>query len=170
MATKTKAFLTAAVIFVGLGGLLIWQSLQIGKFRLIACDVGQGDALLLISPAGRQVLVDGGPNNKVLDCLSKNMPFWDRKIEVVINTHPQQDHLFGLVGVLEKYDVGLVVRTPVGHTTELYKTWQKTLESAKIKTHNVIPRKSFILNNFFKIFFGYVPGKIGTMTLNIPFG
>src|SRR3989344_3796568 len=146
MDRKSKFFVSVAVIFVGLGGLLIWQSLQIGKFRLIACDVGQGDALLMISPAGRQVLVDGGPNNKVLDCLSKNMPFWDRKIEVVINTHPQQDHLFGLVGVLEKYDVGLVVRTPVGHTTELYKTWQTKLESAKIKTHNVIAGESLIVD------------------------
>src|SRR3989344_6780868 len=146
MDRKTKAFLTAAVIFVGLGGLLIWQSLQIGKFRLIACDVGQGDALLMISPRGKQVLVDGGPNNKVLDCLSKNMPFWDRKIEVVVNTHPQQDHLFGLVGVLEKYDAGLVVKTPVEHTTGLYKTWQTTLETAKIKTHNPVKGELLIVD------------------------
>lgn len=146
MDNKTKVFLTAAAIFVGLGALLIWQSLQIGKFRLIACDVGQGDAQLIITPGGAQILVDGGPNNKVLDCLAKNMPFWDRKIEVVVNTHPQQDHLFGLIAVLEKYDVGLVVRTPVEHTTGLYKSWQTKLESARVKTHNSVKGESLIVD------------------------
>lgn len=146
MDTKSKAFLISALILIGLGVLLIWQSLQIGKFRLIACDVGQGDAQLIITPGGQQILVDGGPNNKVLGCLSRHMPFWDRKIEVIVNTHPQQDHLFGLVEVLGKYDVGLVVRTPVEHTTELYKSWQTKLESANVKTHNAIAGESLIVD------------------------
>lgn len=144
---RERIFLFGAVILTSLGVLLIWQSLSIGSFRLIACDVGQGDAQLLITPGGRQVLVDGGPNNKVLDCLSRHMPFWDRKIEVVVNTHPQQDHLFGLIGVLEKYDVGFVVKTPVEHSTELYKTWQSILESAKIKTHNAVKGEIIVVGS-----------------------
>ncbi len=146
---STKIFIYAALILVGLGALLIWQSQQIGKFRLIACNVGQGDALLLIAPRGQQIVVDGGPNNKVVDCLAQHMPFWDRKVEVVVNTHPQQDHLQGLTQVLKDYEVELVVRTPVGHTTELYKSWQMGLESAKIKTHNPVTGQTIVVGGLY---------------------
>lgn len=140
---KNKIFVFAALILVGLGSLLISQSLSIGKLRLIACDVGQGDAQLLITPEGQQMLIDGGPNNKVIDCLARNMPFWDRKVEVVVNTHPQQDHLQGLPQVLKDYEVGLVVRTPVENATKLYETWQSQLKSANVKTYS--PQKGDIL-------------------------
>src|SRR4030065_1433952 len=74
------------------------------KLHLIACDVGQGDAILVI--LGRnQILIDGGPNNKVLECLSKYMPFWDREIEMVVLTHPQKDHYGGLLEVFKRYRV-----------------------------------------------------------------
>lgn len=71
---------------------------------LIACDVGQGDAILIME-GSTQVLIDGGPNNKVLDCLSKHMPFWDREIELVISTHPDKDHFGGLLEVVRRYKV-----------------------------------------------------------------
>ena len=66
------------------------------NLKLIACDVGQGDAILAIY-GKTQILIDGGPNNKILDCLSRYMPFWDREIEIVILTHPQADHYTGLI-------------------------------------------------------------------------
>jgi competence protein ComEC len=102
-----------------------------GKIRVVFCDVGQGDATL-ISKGNTQILVDGGPyswdfeeyegvgeleeevrrmvfsrkESPVLDCLSSNMPFWDRKIEMVMATHPDLDHIGGLVSVLERFEVG----------------------------------------------------------------
>jgi len=80
------------------------------KVRVIFCDVGQGDAIL-ISKGGTQVLVDGGPygggakGSLVLDCLDENMAFWDRRIEAVIVTHPDLDHAGGLISVMERYKV-----------------------------------------------------------------
>jgi competence protein ComEC len=74
------------------------------NLHLIACDVGQGDAILA-TYGNIQILTDGGPNNKVLDCLAKHMPFWDRKIEAVILTHPEHDHYGGLVEVFRRYQV-----------------------------------------------------------------
>lgn len=138
MAFKQKFVLCTSLILLGLGSLLISQSLSIGRLRLIACDVGQGDAQLLITPEGQQMLIDGGPNNKVIDCLAHHMPFWDRKVEVVVNTHPQQDHLQGLPQVLKDYEVGLVVRTPVANATKLYETWQNQLKSANVKTYSPV--------------------------------
>jgi competence protein ComEC len=74
------------------------------RLHLIACDVGQGDAILAIY--GKiQILTDAGPNNKVLDCLGKYLPFWDREIEVVILTHPDKDHYGGLLEVFKRYKI-----------------------------------------------------------------
>ncbi|MDP3888829.1 MAG: MBL fold metallo-hydrolase [bacterium] len=74
------------------------------KLHLIFCDVGQGDAIL-ITYNQTQILVDGGPNQKILGCLSKHMPFWDKDLELIVSTHPEADHLTGLVSVLERYNV-----------------------------------------------------------------
>jgi len=87
--------------------LLIWAAVFTypeEDLHLIFCDVGQGDAILAIH-GETQVLIDGGPGNKVLSCLSDHMPFWDREIEMVISTHPDNDHLAGLIPVIERYSV-----------------------------------------------------------------
>ena len=72
------------------------------NLHIIACDVGQGDAIL-VTYKNIQILTDGGPDNKVLECLGKHIPFWDREIELVISTHPQKDHYFGLIEVFKRY-------------------------------------------------------------------
>ena len=78
------------------------------NYHLIACDVGQGDATLLIK-GSTQVLIDGGPSEKVLACLEEFLPFWDRKIELVVLSHPQKDHFGGLKSVTERYQIGTFV-------------------------------------------------------------
>lgn len=90
-----------------LGGIFVYQQAKFvdGKLHVVFCDVGQGDGIFIRTPKGVDILVDGGPDNKVLDCLSSHMPFWDRTIEVVILTHPHADHLIGLLSVMEKYTV-----------------------------------------------------------------
>lgn len=133
--TKNKIFVFAALILVGLGSLLISQSLQIGKFRFIACDVGQGDGMLLITPGGSQILIDGGPGSRILDCLSENMPFWDRKIEVALNTHAQQDHLAGIIEAAERYEIGTLITTNIGSSAKFYQRWQKEIADKKIKVY-----------------------------------
>jgi competence protein ComEC len=74
------------------------------NLRLISCNVGQGDATLVIY-GKTQILIDGGPDNKVLECLSEYIPFWDREIEMVILSHPQVDHFTGLIEVFGRYKV-----------------------------------------------------------------
>ncbi len=91
-------------------GLLVLAAVQWpdGRLRVVFCDVGQGDSILM-SKGSMQVLVDGGPGDKVLSCLGRQMPFWDRQIEVVVNTHGEEDHMGGLGEVLERYKVGKVI-------------------------------------------------------------
>lgn len=77
---------------------------QDDNLQIIACDVGQGDAIL-IQHENDQILIDGGPNRDVLDCLGEHMPYWDREIELIILTHPEKDHYGGLIDVFERYQV-----------------------------------------------------------------
>src|SRR3989338_1594807 len=135
MDQKTKIFLTLAVIFAGLGLLLIFSFQNLGKFRLIFCDVGQGDGMLLVSHSGKQIIVDGGPGTKIVDCLSANMPFWDRTVELVVATHAQKDHIEGLLEVLARYKVGMIAETKVNNGSELYRAWEKAVENEKTKVY-----------------------------------
>lgn len=95
------------------------RQLPDGELHLIFCDVGQGDASLIVK-GNFQMLIDTGPKNGgVIACLGKHLPFWDRTVEVVVGTHLQADH-FGEIGsILEHYRVGEIVLSsepPVGGT------------------------------------------------------
>lgn len=86
--------------------LLVAAQMPDGKTRIIACEVGQGDAIL-ITKNENQILIDGGPSGeKVLACLTKHMPFWDRTIELIVLTNTDSDHLNGLLSVVERYILG----------------------------------------------------------------
>jgi len=94
------------VLLFCLGGLLFlwWQQRPDNLLHLIFCDVGQGDAILIVYK-NKQLLLDGGPDNSVLQCLGEHLPFWDRRLEVVALTHPDTDHFTGLLEVVKRYQV-----------------------------------------------------------------
>lgn len=108
---------------------IIISQIPDSKFHLIACDVGQGDSILAIYK-NYQILTDGGPpNGKVEKCLSEYLPFWDREIEVVINTHPQLDHFGGLIKVFENYKVGNFIANDLSISTKEYEVLIKAVGS-----------------------------------------
>ncbi len=88
---------------------LRFQLRDLGRVTVRFFDVGQGDAMLVTTPAGRQMLVDGGPDNALVHKLGRTMPVWDRTIELVVLTHPHADHLVGLVELLRRYRVPQVL-------------------------------------------------------------
>ena len=90
------------------------------NLHIIACDVGQGDAIL-IAYKETQILTDGGPDKSVLECLGRYMPFYDREIELVISTHPDSDHATGLISVLQGYKVDEILINPIDPGTQVYK-------------------------------------------------
>ncbi len=96
-------------------------------------DVGQGDAIL-IQQGNQQVLVDGGPSPQAISLgLGKEMPFWDRTIELVILTHPSADHVTGLVEVLHRYKVKQVLYPDLDFKSDVYDEWLRLLEEKDIK-------------------------------------
>lgn len=126
-----KLILIFAVIFFVLGILFIFESQRVGKLRLIFCDVGQGDGMLIVTPKGKQIVVDGGPGTKIVHCLGKKMPFWDRTIELMVVTHPQQDHMEGQIEVFRRYKVEKVGWTGVEGNIAVFAEWEKLLEAER---------------------------------------
>ena len=108
-----------------------------GNLHVIACNVGQGDAIL-ITYGNNQILTDGGPDKSVLNCLGKYMPFWDREVELIISTHPDADHSTGLVEVVKNYKVGEVLINPVDPGTSVYEVLKKEVGGRGIPVVNPV--------------------------------
>lgn len=99
------------------GTLVVWilprlDGVQTNKNLLVHfLDVGQGDSIFIQTPDGIEVLIDGGPNGGVLRELAQYMSFFDRKIDMIIGTHPDTDHIGGLIDVLGRYEVATILTT-----------------------------------------------------------
>lgn len=100
-----------------------------GMLHVHVLDVGQGDAILVVTPQGRQVLVDGGPDPRVaLAELGRRLPPGDRSLDLVMATHLDSDHAGGLIGVLDRYDADIVMRGPISSESALFHQWQSALD------------------------------------------
>jgi competence protein ComEC len=98
-------------------------------------DVGQGDAILIQTPNHQDILVDGGPSAQAIgEQLSKHLPFWDRTIELVVLTHPHEDHLTGLLEVLQRYKVKQVLYLDTDYNTPDAEEWLNLIQQKHIKS------------------------------------
>jgi len=101
--------------------------------RVVFLDVGQGDAIL-ISQGSQQLLIDGGKDGKLLlEKLGKYIPFWDRNIEAIVETHPDQDHIGGLINVLGAYGVTVVLETNMQSESQTFKKLEEEIAKNKIE-------------------------------------
>lgn len=91
------------------------QSLSDGLLHIYYLNIGQGDGILVRTPSMEYMLIDGGPDDTILQELSAVMPFYTRTIDVMMLSHPHADHIDGLVEVLERYEVRRVVITGVSY-------------------------------------------------------
>lgn len=96
--------------------------------EVIVFDVGQGDSIYIGTKDNFQVLIDGGPSSAVLEKLGQEMSFYDRTIELIILTHPDHDHLSGLLEVLKRYEVKNILWTGVIKDTAEYEEWVRLIE------------------------------------------
>jgi len=143
MFSKRNLFLSTAT------GLILFfsffLSLADGKLHLVFCDVGQGDAAYVRTPSNQDLLIDGGPNDKVLDCLGKNMPFYDRTIDIVLLSHPEKDHYSGLLSVIDRYTVKYIVIPAVTNEDQGYQKLLEKIKEKKIPVKNLYSGDKFFL-------------------------
>jgi len=86
-------------------------------------DVGYGDAILIKTPYGQNILIDGGPDSSVIKGLAENLAWWDKKIDLMVLTHPHDDHVTGLIEVIKRYKVKKVLYTGVSYDNPNYLAW-----------------------------------------------
>ncbi len=127
-----KIFLLAGIALCLAAVFLFWQYyLPVKNLEVDFLDVGQGDAILIKTPGGQNVLIDGGPDKTVLKRLGENLPWWDKRIDLMVLTHPHDDHVTGLVDVLKRYGVEKILYTGVSHNAPNYLTWLKLVRDKK---------------------------------------
>ena len=128
-----KIFIILAITGIFLAFPFFWITLSAeNKLEIAFLDVGQGDASLIKTPFGQNVLIDGGADYKVIEELEKELPWWDRAIDLMVLTHPHNDHVAGLIFVLERYDVKKILYTGVVHSAPAYLEWLKIIKAKNI--------------------------------------
>lgn len=115
-----------------------------GLLKVYFLDVGQGDAIYVRTPNGHDMLIDGGPSRIVIQRLAEVMPWYDRSIDVVVETHPDSDHIGGLPQVLLRYHVGLFLEPGINSKNAIDD------ELKRLRTEKNIPdtlaRRGMIIN------------------------
>lgn len=104
-----------------------------GKLKVVFLDVGQGDAIFIQSPTGNQLLIDSGNGADILTKLGQVIPFFDRSIDAVLTTHPDQDHIGGLPDVLKFYKVIKYFQNGSDYNTATAKEALKNIDAEKIE-------------------------------------
>lgn len=112
-----------------------------GKLHLYFFDVGQGDATLIVTPSGKQIVVDGGPDMSTLEYLGTYMPFFDRTIDLVVLTHPNADHMTALPDVLHRYAVSSVLLSGSDYDLGKYSAMLEQILSRNISVVLADPTK-----------------------------
>lgn len=134
LALLRKAHWTAGV-FSAVAGLVWWFALTQpdGLLHVQFLDVGQGDGIFIQTPSGRQVLIDGGDDSQQLYAeLGAVMPFWDRRIDYALVTHPDWDHLGGQTDLPERFKIGSAIISENTRGHEDSEIWLAALSAANV--------------------------------------
>jgi competence protein ComEC len=135
MKNPTLRILAVLVFLNILAWLAFWDFSRTEALTVIFFDVGQGDSIFIKTSQNQQILIDGGPNALVLERLGEVLPFWDRTLDLIILTHPDHDHIAGLIEVLKSYKVENILWTGVAGESAEYLEWQKLVkeEGAQVR-------------------------------------
>lgn len=112
---------------------VVYELTKSQPLEVVFFDVGQGDSIFIETPKGYQILIDGGPSSVVLEKLGNEMPFWDRTIDLVVLTHPEHDHIAGLIEVLKRYEVDYILWTGILRDTGEHEEWERLIKEKDIK-------------------------------------
>jgi competence protein ComEC len=108
----------SAAGLLAVSALVLWAALLTqpdGRLHVHFLDISQGDGILIQTPSGRQVLIDGGATpQRLFSELGAVLPFWDRSLDLLLMTHPDLDHIGGQTFVPERFTVTTALATAIG--------------------------------------------------------
>ncbi len=135
--------------------MLTWSAALGSSDRMLSVtflDIGQGQSIFIEGPGGSQVLVDGGPSPKdAARSIGEIMGPFDRSLDVVVLTHPDEDHFRGLSEVVRRYDVGLALEGPGETENPLYEEWRSALDAQQVRKLEASAGQSFVLDGAVKV-------------------
>lgn len=139
--TKKSWAIFCAVLLVALVTLTReWMHMPDGRLHFYALDIGQGDSLLIVTPSGRTVLMDAGPDLTALQKLSEVLPLLRRRIDLIVLSHPHQDHLGAFPDLLERYEVGAAMLSGIQYPNADYQRMLRLLKEHHVRV--IIPDPS----------------------------
>jgi competence protein ComEC len=142
---KYKLYVVGTLL---VSNLVVWATIiaqePTDSLKVYFLDVGQGDAILIDSPTHGRVLIDGGRNRKVLSELGAILPFGDRRIDVVIGTHPDADHIGGLSEVISRYQVRAYIHPNVETDKSVEVELERRVSEKKIPS--IFAKRGMVLN------------------------
>ena len=121
------------LVAAALLALLVWAAIlerRDGRLHVWFLDVGQGDGILVQTPGGRQVLIDGGASAQtLLGELGAVMPFWDRNLDLVVLTHPDADHMAAQVEAAKRFAIDAAWETPASAADPASANWRTAVDA-----------------------------------------
>jgi len=100
-------------------------------------NIGQGDSSLIVSKRGESILIDCGPNSKVIDQIENKLGYWNKKIDLLIITHGDKDHYGGCRDIIERFEVSKVMINGVLDSKN--KSYTALLEFIKTQNIQILP-------------------------------
>ena len=110
-------------------------------------NIGQGDGIVIRTPQGQNILIDGGPDNMLLSEIGKVLPWWERQIDYLIITHYHADHMMGFIELLNKYEVKNILVTAHRPDDFLYSVWTAKLAEKNITSTIVAVGEKFVISD-----------------------
>lgn len=134
-ASRLSTLTAGALLVTGSLLLLGLASQPDGRLHVHFLDLERGEAVLIVTPDGQQVLIDGGASpTELLGELGRHIPFYDRRIELVVLTHAGDQRVGGLVELAGRFQIDQVLQAPFPYPATAYESWLRTLRAEGIPT------------------------------------
>jgi competence protein ComEC len=150
---KNKYFLIIVSLVI-LIGFFLFIFLETRNFlRVYFFDVGQGDAALVRTPTGKNILIDGGPDDLVLWRLGEELPFYVRRLDYIIVSHFHDDHITGLIEILKRYQVSKIIFVPSEIYSPAVAAFQEEIKKLNLSIINIKTTGVLRLDDYCGLFF-----------------
>ena len=162
-----KKIFLAVITLLLIANVAVWhvvytenQRSQKKELTVAFLDIGQGDAIFIEAPNGNQVIIDGGPNSKILHELGGLMPWYDKTIDMLVITNPDKDHIAGFVDILKRYKVSYLLESGTENKSLVHNTVQELVGEKKVE--KIVARRGM------EIFLDDEPGSPVILTVFFP--
>jgi beta-lactamase superfamily II metal-dependent hydrolase len=149
---------------------LAWRAWPSRELRVIFLET-QGDAVLIQSPAGGYVLIDGGSDPSALSAaLGRQLPFWQRKLDLVVLTSADGAHVPGQVAALARYQASLAIAPTIAKRSAMLDEWRRLLAEQHTSLRSARAGQQFDIGGARLMVLAVGDGEGGGMVLRLDYG